>query len=307
MTLRDYEQPWAPELASQLGEPILRCMAINAAGVGDAFISRASRRPFWRPRMMVNGQRRNRLPLTMFLILTPSRVLITKMENSMGFRPNLSAPILTLQRGDAEITATRDDDGLWLYSLRSRATAEEVGLELMAYGDIADGLAEELAGQLRNFSVAPSPVRYASGLSDKSEADDNSLLGRRRRSIARSTRVGAIITALFALGFLGFGAFELYGYHSGRSTTATNVSCYSKASATSCKGDWTMDEKTYTGRVMGPDSSPPYGSSVDVRVSHGIAFTGAFPMKEFIWGGFWAVFTIVVLWWPSLRRRGHRY
>jgi len=256
---------------------------------------------------MVNGQPRKRLPLTMFLILTPSRVLITKTKKSMaGFRPNLSDPILTLRRGDAEITATRDDDGLWLYSLRSRARAEEVGLELMAPGDIANGLAEELAGQLRNFAVAPNTVRYPSGLSDQSEADATSLLGRRRRSIARSTRVGAVIVSLFALVLLGLGSFELYGYHSGKSTTATNVSCYSKSSATFCKGAWTLDENRYTGRIMGPDRRLPYGSSVDVRVSHGIAFTRGFPTFEFVWGAIFAVWAIVLLWWPSRRRRGRR-
>jgi hypothetical protein len=255
--------------------------------------------------MMVNGQSRKRLPLTMFLILTPSRVLITKTKKSIaGFRPNLSAPILTLQRGDAETSATREDDGLWLYSLRSRATAEEIGLELMAYGDIADGLADELAGQLRNFSAEPTTLRYPSGLSGQSEAGDTSLPGHRRRYGARSARVGVVVVSLFALVFLGFGTFELYGYQSGRSTTATNVSCYGKGGATFCKGSWTIDEKTYTGRIMGPDRLLPRGSSVDARVSHGVAFTSGFPTFEFVWGAIFGVWTTVLLWGRSRRRRG---
>jgi hypothetical protein len=232
-------------------------------------------------------------------------VLITKTEKSMaGFRPNLSAPILTLQRGDAEITATREDDGLWLYSLRSRATAEEVGLELMANGDTAaEELAAELAGQLRGFSVAPSTVRHPSG-PNAATADDTSLSSRRRRSTARATRLGAVVTGLFALLVFCFGAFDLYGYHSGESTTATNVSCTANRGAPYCKGDWTIGEKTYTGRIIGPDSLLPYGSSVDVRVSHGIAFTRDFPTAELVWGAIFAVCTILLLWWPRRRRRG---
>jgi hypothetical protein len=87
----------------------------------------------------------------MFLILTPTRVLITDVKGGMsGFRPVLDSPILTLLRGDAEATAVQDDDGLWLYHLKSRAQSAELELELASSGR---GIAAELAGQLQEFSI----------------------------------------------------------------------------------------------------------------------------------------------------------
>lgn len=62
--------------------------------------------PWWRPWLIVNGQPHTRLPRTMFLVLTPTRVLITDTKRgTTGYRPVLGSPILTLLRGDAEMTA----------------------------------------------------------------------------------------------------------------------------------------------------------------------------------------------------------
>ena len=76
MFLRDYEQRLAPLLSSELGEPILRCIALNAATMHDR-MDYDSFTPLWRPSLMVDGQPTTRLPQTMFLILTPTRILIT--------------------------------------------------------------------------------------------------------------------------------------------------------------------------------------------------------------------------------------
>jgi hypothetical protein len=271
MTLRDYERRWEPELAAQLGEPILRCIALNAATMSDR-MRNDSLTPFWRPQ--------GGLPQTMFLILTPTRAVITAARRSMaGYEPVLSAPILTLARSDAEITAVQDDDGLWLYSLRSRASGTRVDLELKPY----DGIAAELAGQLRQFT--PGPV-YPSGLTASPAAEDTSLLSRRRRYLKRANRSAAIISAVFAIGLFGFGAFQLVGYHTGKPTTATIVRCShsSRSSSWTCHGDWSLEGKTYTGEIQGVDDRLPDGSTVDIHVSHGIAFSGAFPKWVFIWG-----------------------
>jgi hypothetical protein len=116
MVLRKYEQRLAPQLSSELGEPILRCIGLNAATMRDR-MDNESLSPWWRPRLIVNGEPHTRLPQTMFLIMTPTRVLITDTKRGMtGFRPVLSSPILTLLRGYAEMTAVQDDDGLWIYA-----------------------------------------------------------------------------------------------------------------------------------------------------------------------------------------------
>jgi hypothetical protein len=153
VALRGYEKRWAPEVESALGEPVMRCIAMNAAGVhsrmrfGDDWgPSMFSLRPF----LLVDGEERLRLPATMFLTLTPSRVLITETKTSFlrGFKPRLDAPILVLQRGDAKITTT-EVRGVYFYLLQSRSMKAQLELELLSVG----GLAAELAQQLQEFSV----------------------------------------------------------------------------------------------------------------------------------------------------------
>jgi hypothetical protein len=59
--LRKYEQRLAPQLSSKLGEPILRCIALNTPGVHDRMLRDGS--PFWRRQsLIVNGQPRTKLP-----------------------------------------------------------------------------------------------------------------------------------------------------------------------------------------------------------------------------------------------------
>lgn len=149
MALRKYEQRWAPELESALGEPILRCIALNAAGVNSRMHNSPTMLTL-RPSLLVDGEKRIRLPLTIFLTLTPTRVLITETKSTFlhGFKPKLNAPIIVLQRGDAKITAT-ESGGVFTYLLQSRSAKAQLELELLARG----GIAAELAGQLREFSV----------------------------------------------------------------------------------------------------------------------------------------------------------
>jgi hypothetical protein len=67
----------APQLSSELGEPILRCIALNAATMRER-MENESFTPLWRPSLMVDGRPTTRLPRTMFLILTPTQRRMTR-------------------------------------------------------------------------------------------------------------------------------------------------------------------------------------------------------------------------------------
>ncbi|MGE2815309.1 hypothetical protein ACQI5H_09215 [Mycobacterium heidelbergense] len=301
MFLRKYEQRFEPQLSSALGEPILRCIALNAATMSDR-MSADSLAPWWRPSLMVNGQPHTRLPQTMFLILTPTRVLITDTKRGMtGYRPVLDSPILTLLRGDAEVTAIRDDDGLWLYRLKSRAQSAELDLELASGGR---GIAAELAGQLQEFSVTQHPANATAGLTAPPESIAASqMLDARRRRLTKSYRIASLAGAVLSVLFLGFGTYEVYAHNFGTPTKATIVSC-GRGSEDTCHGTWILDGRTHTGRIWGDVDGLAAGSSLDVRVLNGWAFAPRFPKWEFIWG---AIFAVAAVWpsWPKRRRTGH--
>ena len=90
--------------------------------------------PFWRPYLTVNGKRHTPVPRTMFLLLTPTRVLVAGLltptrvlvTGLRKYAPQVDAAILTLQRGDAEIVTTQNSSGTWTYCLRSRASGAEL-------------------------------------------------------------------------------------------------------------------------------------------------------------------------------------
>jgi hypothetical protein len=299
MVLRKYEQRLASQLSSELGEPILRCIALNAATMRDR-MRLESFTPLWRPSLIVNGQPQSRLPQTMFLILTPTRVLITDTKRGMtGYRPILGSTILTLRRGDAEITTVQDDDGLWLYHLKSLAQSAELDLELAS-----SGIAVELAGQLREFSVAQPPGAPTSGLTAPPEpAVASQMLDARRRWRTKSYRISAALGVVLSLLFFGFGAYQVYGYHAGTPTKATIVSCSHTAKRTrSCRGTWTLHQKTYAGRIWGDTHGMPDGSVLDVRVYNDAAFAPGIPKWPFIGAAICAVIA-VYLFMPERRRR----
>ena len=296
MFLRNYEQRLAPQLASELGEPILRCIALNTPGVHDRMVQDGL--PFWRRQsLIVNGQPRTKLPQTMFLILTPTRVLITDIK--AGYRPDLNRPILTLLRGDAEMTAVQDG-GLWLYHLKSRGESAELDLELAS----GRGIAAELAAQLREFSVT-QPAHPTSGLTAPPEPTVASqMLDNRRRRQTKSYRMGAVLAVVLSLLFFGSGAYQVYGYHVGTPTKATLVSCSRSAgrsagqyvvdTLTGCRGEWTLDGRTHTGRIWGKVGRVQEGSSLDVRVLNGWAFAPGFPKWIFMLGAVFAVLAFLL-------------
>jgi hypothetical protein len=291
-----------PRLSSELGEPILRCIALHGAGTSDR-MEMDSLTPWWRPKLFVDGQPHTRLPRTMFLILTPTRVLITDTTRGMtGYRPVLGSPILTLLRGEAEATAVQDDDGLWLYHLKSRAQSAELELELASSGR---GIAAELAGQLREFSATPRPANATSGLTAPPEPfAASTMLDNRRRWATKSNRTIGAVAATLSLLLFGFGAYPVYGYHVGTPTKATVVSCSTNAGGsvgvavvnalTSCRGEWTVDEKTYTGNIWGNVDFTHGGSLLDIRVHNGRAFAPGFPKLIFVLGAVCAVIAILL-------------
>jgi hypothetical protein len=299
MFLRDYERWLEPHLSLELGEPILRCIALNAATMSDR-MSMDSLAPWWRPSLIVNGQPKTRLPQTMFLILTPTRVLITATKRSMaGYRPVLSSPILTLVRGDAEVTAVQDDDGLWLYRLTSRAQSAELELEMASSGR---GIAAELADQLQEFSVTQHPASATPGLTAPPKPIVASqMLDARRRWQTRSYRVAGVVGMVFSLLFFGFGAFQVYGSHVGTPARAKIVSCRSDSNSSSCQGTWNLDGSDDTGRIWGDVGGLREGSSLDVHVLNGWAFAPNISAWTFIWG---AIFAAAAAWLfvPERRR-----
>jgi hypothetical protein len=223
----------------------------------------------------------------MYLILTPTRVLITGTRTTSfhGKAPRLDAPILTLLRGDAEITSAQGPDGAWAFRLRSRASTAELELELLPFF----GIASELAVQLQEFSVKPEMATATPGVATatpsidgmaaakKASATSEISPSRRRvlRAYGRSTMFAVIGGFLLIAFCLGGGAHEFYKYRAGTPTTATVVSCHG-ARYPHCEGKWSIDGAPYTGRMPSTLLNRyEVGSTHDIRVTDGGAYSTA--------------------------------
>jgi hypothetical protein len=288
MALNKYEQRWVPEVQSALGEPILRCVAMNSAGVHALMWTNSLIPGMWRQYVFVNGKPYNKVPGTMYLILTPTRVLITgtRTTSFRGKAPRLDAPILTLLRGDAEITSAQGPDGAWAFRLRSRASSAELELELLPFF----GIAAELAVQLQEFSVKPEMATATPGVATEAPSIEAAMSTRavtnaasevspsRRRVLkvyGRTTMLAVAGGVLLVLFCLAGGAHEFYEYRAGTPTTATVVSCYSGRYPT-CQGTWTIDGANYTGKMPSTlFNHYEVGSSHDIRVNDGKAYSTA--------------------------------
>jgi hypothetical protein len=312
MPLNKYEQRWVPEVQSALGEPILRCVAMNSAGVHalmwtDSLLPGASRQY-----LFVNGRPYHKVPRTMYLILTPTRVLITGTRTTSfhGHAPRLDAPILTLLRGDAEITSAQGPDGAWAFRFRSRASTAEVELELLPFF----GIASELAMQLREFSVEPEMAATTPGVATEAPRIETATAGtplaaqtsgatpeispsRRRvlKAYGRSTMWAAIGGLLLIVFCLGGGAREFYKYSAGTPTTATVVSCHGTRYP-HCEGKWNVDGASYTGRMPSTLLNRyEVGSTHDIRVTDGRAYSVASVQAWLLRAGFIIVLVVVMI------------
>jgi DivIVA domain-containing protein len=97
----------------------------------------------------------------------------------------------------------------------------------------------------------------------------------------------AILMAVFSLVAFGVGGYDVYGYRVGTPTTATVVDCSrngNKHMATSCTGTWSVGGTSYTGRIAGDGKGYHVGSSLDVRVRGGSAYTATSGNMWFIIG-----------------------
>lgn len=85
----------------------------------------------------------------------------------------------------------------------------------------------------------------------------------------------AIVAAVHSLVTFGIGVYDVYGYLVGTPTTAKVVSCTArnKHSSVTCSGQWSVGGKSYAGRIAGDLKGHHAGSSVDVRVRGGSAYT----------------------------------
>jgi hypothetical protein len=272
-------EQWKAWLEGALGEQVVQFTSVGAAGQSIQR-SRLGDSGFWRPHLTVNGQPHTRVPTTMFLVLTPTRLMITGMAN---YAPDLNATILTLQRGDAEIIVTaRPSRRKWTYSLRSRASGAELEVELDTMGyQPAVHLAEELATQLSEFSVAPTTPRTADGTAELGYNRRSALKARRR-----TFRLIAIAPLLISLGTFSIGAYHVYAYSVGTPTKAEIYSCsHSSRSGTTCSGIWTINGESHRGYLWGDLGNVRTGSSVEVHVFHGKAYATAWESWPFLAAG----------------------
>lgn len=83
-----------------------------------------------------------------------------------------------------------------------------------------------------------------------------------------------IVTPMLLVSTILFGmsAVRFYRYESGAPTTAV-VRCDGGPNNRACIGTWNIGGRSQTGLIRGP--SGPDGSSIEVRVSGGIAYAGS--------------------------------
>jgi hypothetical protein len=144
-------------------------------------------------------------------------------------------------------------------------------------------------------------------------------------------RLGAALVAIIAVVFLlvlfGSAAYNFYAYRAGTPTTATiekyNPGCVSNHSGVigtlvdtnplfdflgveSCTGTWSVGGTSQSGPIVGVRSIQPDGSSLDVHVLGGKAYTANSEMHSLLWASGIAIPGIaiaLILWW---RRRTGR-
>jgi hypothetical protein len=112
-----------------------------------------------------------------------------------------------------------------------------------------------------------------------------------------------IIVAGLALFGFGWGAHDLNQYRVGTPTTATVTACGGGGKMGGyCTGTWSIDGVPQTGDIE-HGFIPPVGSSLDVRVSGGAAYTADASILSF---GVGVLFTLVFVGFVWGRRRSGR-
>ena len=106
-------------------------------------------------------------------------------------------------------------------------------------------------------------------------------------------RAGAILVCLSLIGF-GTGAYELYQYLSGTTTTATIDHCWHTRGGQMCTGTWSVGGVPHRGRING-DRIYPDASTLDVRAhASGPAYTLSAGNEGFLAGGLTLAVVVIV-------------
>ncbi len=130
-------------------------------------------------------------------------------------------------------------------------------------------------GSQLGFPAAPGGFRGHTGKRSK------------RRRVEWAILPCAILMAVFSLAAFGVGVYDVYGYRVGTPMTATVLSCHrngNKHTPLYCTGQWSLGGKSYTGRIEGDSKGYHVGSSLDVRVRGGSAYTATSGNMWFIVG-----------------------
>lgn len=121
----------------------------------------------------------------------------------------------------------------------------------------------------------------------------------------------AIVGVVVSLVLFGLGAYDAYAYRVGTPTTATINQCINatKGSSKSCTGTWSVGGKSYTGPIGSGGLGYSQGSSQNVRVHGGTAYTADAASRN-LWGGTtFAVLSVpaglvvLVVWWLRRNKR----
>jgi hypothetical protein len=130
-----------------------------------------------------------------------------------------------------------------------------------------------------------------------------------------------IVVVGWPLYYLGYGAYDLYRYQTGTSTTATDIHCHvprHRAGSHStlyrvmqpriCTGTWSVDGQSHTGGIEGPHGGFDTFAVADVRVSGDTAYTADAGMWRLTAGAVAAaVLALLLLWLRWIGRRRRRY
>jgi hypothetical protein len=91
----------------------------------------------------------------------------------------------------------------------------------------------------------------------------------------------------FVLLAFSWGAHDFYQYRVGTPTTATVAGDCTKVTGggKNCPGTWSIDGVSHSGQIKTGFRTPSAGSSLDVRVSGGTAYTADESLQPFALGG----------------------
>jgi hypothetical protein len=140
-----------------------------------------------------------------------------------------------------------------------------------------------------------------------------------RRRIGKWGVVIIVLIALVPLYFFGYGAYDVYGYHTGKPATATATHCRTSRGshrgnmlralqAKSCTGTWTVDGQSHTGTIEAPRDGLPDHSAIQVHAVGGRAFAEGAANWRFLAGSIATVIiALAVLYIRWIGRSRRRY